>query len=238
MKKIMFNEIWKSITLNECNLDVSNYGNVRFSKNHKKKSFHLNKYGYPTIRIQKDRKIYTYRIHRLVAQLFIENPYPEKFDCINHKDENRQNNFVENLEWCDRNYNNNYGSHNEKIAKSKSKPIIQYDLNGNIVREWESASVAARTLGCAQSGINWCCLRKPKHNTCIGFIWRFADDKDTRYKNGKSIIKYDCNANFIEEYINITSAAKENKICITSITNCAKGRSKTAGGFKWEYKHV
>ena len=38
--------------------------------------------------------------------------------------------------------------------------------------------------------------------------------------------------------INITSAAKENKICITSITNCAKGRSKTAGGFKWEYKHV
>lgn len=90
----------------------------------------------------------------------------------------------------------------------------------------------------AQSGINWCCLRKPKHNTCIGFIWRFADDKDTRYKNGKSIIKYDCNGNFIEEYINITSAAKENKICITSITNCAKGRSKTAGGFKWEYKHV
>lgn len=75
----------------------------------------------------------------------------------------------------------------------------------------------------------------PNWTDDCNIIWTY---QYTRYKNGKSIIKYDCNGNFIEEYINITSAAKENKICITSITNCAKGRSKTAGGFKWEYKHV
>lgn len=236
MKKIMFNEIWKPITLNGCNLDVSNYGNVRFSKNHKKKSFHLNKYGYPTIHIQKDRKIYAYRIHRLVAQLFIENPYPEKFDCINHKDENRQNNFVENLEWCDRAYNNRYGSHIENIAKSHNKRIIQYDLQGNKIREWESATIAARELGYSQSSINWCCLRKPKYNTYKGFIWRYFGDNDIRYKNGKSVCKCDDMGNIIEEYINISTAAQSNNILITSITNCIKGRSKTAGGFIWKLK--
>lgn len=236
MKKIMFNEIWKSINLNGCNLDVSNYGNVRFSKNHKKKSFHLNKYGYPTIHIQKGRKIYAYRIHRLVALLFIENPYPDKFDCINHKDENRQNNFVENLEWCDRRYNNNYGSHNKRIAKSKSKSIVQYDLSGNKIKEWESATIAARELGYSQSSINWCCLRKPKYNTYKGFIWRYVDDNDVKYKNGKAIMKCNMNGGIIEEYINITITAKENGILITSITNCLKGRSKSAGGFYWKLK--
>lgn len=53
------------------------------------------------------------------------------FDCINHKDENRQNNFVENLEWCDRRYNNNYGSHNKRIAKSKKQ------INCTIRFEWQ-----------------------------------------------------------------------------------------------------
>lgn len=237
-------EEWKTIEGYDGRYEVSSHGRIRsvsmFLGNHiyhgKVLSPTIATNGYLKVNLILRGKKKTCLVHRLVAKAFIPNPL--NLEMVNHKDENRQNNFVENLEWCDRNYNNNYGSHNEKIAKSKSKPIIQYDLNGNIVREWESASVAARTLGCAQSGINWCCLRKPKHNTCIGFIWRFADDKDTRYKNGKSIIKYDCNGNFIEEYINITSAAKENKICITSITNCAKGRSKTAGGFKWEYKHV
>lgn len=231
-------EEWRKISLNGCDLEISNYGNVRFYKNKKSKYIYINKYGYQAINIQKNNVVKGYRVHRLVAMLFIENPCPEKFDCINHKDENKQNNFVENLEWCDRSYNNNYGSHNEKIAKGKSKKIIQYNLNGSIVREWESATVAARTLGYAQSAINWCCLKKPKYNTCMGFIWRFAGDKDVKYKNGKSIIKYDCNGNFIEEYINIASAAKENNICITSITNCLKGRSKTAGGFKWKYKQL
>lgn len=207
-----------------------------FLKNHKKKSFHLNKYGYPTIHIQKGRKIYAYRIHRLVALLFIENPYPDKFDCINHKDENRQNNFVENLEWCDRRYNNNYGSHNKRIAKSKSKSIVQYDLSGNKIKEWESATIAARELGYSQSSINWCCLRKPKYNTYKGFIWRYVDDNDVKYKNGKAIMKCNMNGGIIEEYINITIAAKENGILITSITNCLKGRSKSAGGFYWKLK--
>lgn len=236
MKKIMFSEVWKDVAGFEGLYEVSNYGKVRRYDTKRLKATPLNRFGYPQLNLYKNGKSYLRRVHRLVAVAFVDNPEPIRYDCINHKDENPCNNNANNLEWCDRKYNNNYGGHNARIAKSRSKPIIQYDLNGKVVREWESATSAARTLGCAQSGINWCCLRKPKHNTYIGFIWRLADDKDVQYKNGKAVVKYDSNENLIEEYINITTAAKKNKLCITSITNCVKGRTKTAGGFKWKYK--
>lgn len=232
----MFNEIWKPICLNCCNLEISNIGNVRFASNKKSKAIHLNKYGYPTINVEHNGKVKGYRVHRLVALLFINNPNPEKYDCVNHKDENPLNNRFDNLEWCDRAYNNNYGSHNKKIAKSHSKPIIQYDINGNKIKEWESATIAARKLSFSQSSINWCCLRKPKYNTYKGFIWRYSNDTDIDYKKGKAVLKYDENRNLIDEYINLTTAARENGMLITSITNCIKGRSKMAGGFIWKLK--
>ncbi len=230
-------EEWKQITLHGCSLDISNYGNVRYSINKKPKAYHLNKYGYPTIHIQKGKKVYAYRIHRLVALLFIENPIPDKYDCINHKDENHQNNRVDNLEWCDRRYNNNYGTHNKKIAQSKSKPIIQYDLSGNIIKEWASATIAAKELSFSQSSINWCCLHKPRYNSYKGCIWRYKDDKsDISYKNGKRVIMLSLDGNPIKEFFNITQACYETQIKITSIVNCLRGRSKSAGGYKWIYK--
>lgn len=236
MKKIK--EIWKPICLQGCSLEISNYGNVRYSINKKPKAYHLNKYGYPTIHIQKNRKIYAYRIHRLVAILFIENSRPDEYDCINHKDENPQNNHVDNLEWCNRKYNNNYGGHNLRCAKSHSKPIVQYTLDGEIVKEWESAKTASRELGFPQSAINWCCLKKKKYNSCKGFLWRYKDDKSPLFfKKGRAVIKKDISGNIIEEYINIKTASEKNKILTSSITNCINGRSKTAGGFVWEYKN-
>ena len=213
MKKIMFNEIWKPITLNGCRLDVSNYGNVRFSDSKKPKAIHLNIYGYPTINIQKKSHVKGYRVHRLVALLFVENPCPDKYDCVNHKDEATTNNHADNLEWCDRAYNNNYGGHNARVAKTKSKAIIQYDLNGNKICEWKSAT-------CGTEGV----------------IWRIAGDEDVQYSNGKRVYKCDAAGNILEEYINMSTAAQNNNILLTAITNCVKGRSRTAGGFVWKLK--
>ena len=68
MEKIMFNEVWKPICLNGCELDISNFGNIRFSKNKKPKAFHINKYGYPTIHIQQNRKVYAY-LNRIIKKL-------------------------------------------------------------------------------------------------------------------------------------------------------------------------
>lgn len=237
MKKILFNEIWKRTDLFGRIIEFSNYGNYRFVDGKRHKEKRLNAYGYYIIPIYQHDKLHNVLIHREVAKLFINNPNPQRFDCINHKDEIKTNNNVDNLEWCDRAYNNNYGTHNAKNAKSHSKPIVQYTLDGKFLREWQSATIAARELRCAQSAINLCCLRKPKHNSYHGYLWRYkGDTRELKYKYGKTIIMMSKEDEPIKEFFNITSAAKETCISVTSISNVLAGRSKTAGNYKWKLK--
>lgn len=237
MKKIMFNEVWKKIELYGRVIEFSNLGNYRFvdGKPHKEKR--LDFYGYYIIPIWYNNKLHNVSIHRQIALLFVENPETIKFDCVNHKDEIKTNNSADNLEWCDRKYNNNYGTHNKRAAQSHSKPIIQYTLDGKFVKEWQSATIASKELGYAQSAINWCCLRKPKYNSYKGYIWRYkGDENDLEYKNGKTIIMLSKDNEFIKEFFNIKTAVQETGVSATSISNVLSGRSKTAGGFKWELK--
>lgn len=232
MKKIMFNEVWKDVDGFEGLYEVSNLGNVRRFDTKKAKVKSLNIYGYPQVNLYKNGKAYLRRVHRLVAIAFI--PNPDNLPMINHKDENPCNNVVDNLEWCDAKYNVNYGGGNEKRALSHSKPVLQYSLTGQLIKEWHSATEAARELGFPQSGINWCCLRKPKHNSCKGYIWRFKNDKSPFvFKNGKRVVQMDKNGTFIKEFSNITSAVMETGILATSISNCIHGRASLAGGYKW-----
>lgn len=73
--------------------------------------------GYPRVGlVGDDGKRHHCFVHRLVAEAFIDNP--DGLPCVNHKDENRQNNSVSNLEWCSYKYNNNYGNHNTKMAET------------------------------------------------------------------------------------------------------------------------
>lgn len=174
MKKIMFNEIWKDVVGFEGLYEVSNHGRVRRADTKRMKATPLNVYGYPQVNLYKDGVSHLSRVHRLVAIAFI--PNPDGFDCINHKDENPTNNNVSNLEWCDRAYNNNYGTHNRKIAVSHSKAVLQYNLNGVFAREWLSATQASRELGIPQMSINSCCLHKPKYNQAKGFLWKYKDE--------------------------------------------------------------
>ena len=109
-------EIWKNVTGYENCYQVSNFGNVRSldrldSAGRKRKGRTLipivDNLGYCSVHLLKNGKTKTIRIHRLVALEFLENPL--NYKEINHKDENKQNNSVKNLEWCDRKYNMNYG---------------------------------------------------------------------------------------------------------------------------------
>ena len=113
-------EIWKDIEGYEGLYQVSNYGNVRslnYAKAGKVKELKQGNWrGYKNVDLWKNGKGKSFKVHRLVAQAFIENP--NEYLCVNHKDENKQNNHVSNLEWCTHKYNSNYGTGRERVAKT------------------------------------------------------------------------------------------------------------------------
>ncbi len=109
------------------------------------------------------------RIHRLVAEAFL--PNPDLLPQVNHINEDGSDNRVENLEWCDARYNNNYGSHKERAAVGHYKPVEQYDLEGNYIRGWISATAAAKELNINQNHISEVC--RGKRNTCGGYKWKY-----------------------------------------------------------------
>lgn len=106
---------------------------------------------------------------RLVAMAFI--PNPDNLPCINHKDENPQNDCVENLEWCSVAYNNSYGSHPDKT----SKKVQQYTLDGVFVKEYRSIRKAAAELHIDQSNISKHLKGHPCYPHAGGFIWRYSN---------------------------------------------------------------
>ena len=175
-KYIFMKEIWKDIKNYEGLYQVSNFGRVKSLKFGKEKILKLLKHncGYLYIGLHKDNNVKNYYIHRLVAEAFI--PNPDNLPQVNHKDENKLNNVVSNLEWCDAKYNINYGTarerSSEKMINGKlSKKVFQYDLEGNFIREWESVNETGRN-GFDSSAIAKCC--KDIIKTYKGFKWSYS----------------------------------------------------------------
>ena len=159
-------EVWKDY---KNYYQVSNFGRI-FSKRYNKiMKPTLNAYGYYRICIYDSPKHFKNElVHRIVAQAFI--PNPDNLPEVNHRDENPQNNFVSNLEWCSAKYNSNFGTRNKRIGKSNSKKVLQYTLDGEFVREWQS------TMECGRNGFNQghvaeCCRGERK--THKDFIWKY-----------------------------------------------------------------
>lgn len=110
-------------------------------------------------------------MHRLVAKAFISNP--NNYPVVNHKDENPNNNSVNNLEWCDEVYNTNYGTGIDRRTKKQIKKVYQYDSEGNLLKEWTSATECFRKTGFSNKGISKCCNGiKPSYK---GFKWSYEE---------------------------------------------------------------
>jgi hypothetical protein len=161
--------MWKDIANYEGLYKVNNIGEVY--------SIRTNKFIKPTIRnnylavgLWKNGKVKMKSIHRLVAETFIPNIYnlPE----VNHINEDKTDNRVENLEWCTRKYNTNYGTRNKKISSYLSKPVAQYDLNGTLVKKYNSIKEAAKALGKCDYSIRACLYGKYK--TGYNYVWRLC----------------------------------------------------------------
>lgn len=168
-------EIWKDVPNYEGIYQISNYGRVKsfraynsYTKKYYKREKILNTKidtnGYYVVSLCNKNQKY-FRIHRLVAKVFI--PNPNNYPIINHKDENKLNNRVDNLEWCTYSYNNSYGTRNKNI----SKPILQYDLDGNFLNEYCSINEASRKLNINHSSIIFALQGKSKQSH--GYIWKY-----------------------------------------------------------------
>ena len=166
-------EIWCPIKGYEGLYEVSDKGRVRSLKFGKERILKTgrNQQGYLVVCLCKNGERETYRIHRLVAKTFIHNP--DNLPEVNHKDEDKENNSVHNLEWCDRKYNINFGTRNKRISEKHLKPILQYTKSGEFVKEWRSAMDVQRNIGYLQNNISSCCNGKCKSSN--GFIWKFKD---------------------------------------------------------------
>lgn len=170
-------EVWKAIK-GYANYQISNLGNVRkINKDYRCAKYKplkpkLEKNGYLRICLSKNSLKNYYNIHRLVAEAFI--PNPNNFPIINHKDENRSNNNVNNLEWCTYKYNNNYGNIKVKMSNSALKrKVQQYDKNMNLLNTYISIKEASIKTNSNRRYISQCC--KNTTLTCNGYYWRYAN---------------------------------------------------------------
>ena len=129
------------------------------------------------VSLSRDGKKITPYVHRLIALTFI--PNPQNLPEVNHKDENSLNNCVWNLEWCTRDYNLNYSTHNIRVALSnrfnnRCKPVLQYNSDMVLIREYHSTHEASRITGIKQSQI-WACV-SGKSKTAHGYVWRYKEE--------------------------------------------------------------
>ena len=181
---------------------VSNFGNVKsleridsLGRTVKERILKqtTSKNGYQLVGLYKDGNEKKFQVHRLVANAFIQNF--NNLPQVNHIDECKSNNHVDNLEWCDRKYNCNYGTRNERHSKAmvgklsgdnhpkpmlgklgkdnpNSKQVIQLTLNGEVVKIWDSMHDVTRELGYSQGNIGSCCRGERK--TSNGYKWQFV----------------------------------------------------------------
>lgn len=200
-------EIWKEIEGFKGVYYISNYGQVksvdRMGKNNhfipgrimKQKT---DKNGYKIVNLRTESGHIDKKVHRLVAQAFISNPF--NYPVVNHKNEKPGDNYYRNLEWCTVRYNNNYGTRNKRISeKQKSIPrdymkgdknyfhthvykrkdhpfarkVNQYDLDGNLIAVFYCMEDAAEAVGCSPSAISMAC--RGLRDKIKGFRWSYAE---------------------------------------------------------------
>lgn len=178
-------EIWKTID-GFSSYQVSNYGRIKSVSRIVKNKYSTRKieekiltpkigtngyYSYPLGNDDGVRK--SVSIHRLVAKAFI--PNPNNLPCVNHKDENKLNNEVANLEWCTYSYNNNYNNRKEREIKTqqetspKNKAINQLSKNGKIIATFISLREAQRETNIPHNNISE--VINGKRKTAGGFYW-------------------------------------------------------------------
>ena len=178
-------EIWKAIVGYEGLYEVSNLGMVRsldryvphktFGKKYCKghmMATHINNAGYVTVNLCKGNRYRSFDIHRLVAIAFLDNP--DGLLEVNHIDENKKNNCIENLEWVTKQQNEKHGTKRIRQSEKIKQRVIQYSVDGQFIKEWGSPTDAEVSISGKPTGaISHCAKGKTK--TAYGYVWKYKE---------------------------------------------------------------
>ena len=196
-------EEWRDIKGYEGYYQISNMGRVKSVERtvrcgrgyriipEKIKKGKDNGHGYLQVKLYKECKVKQPLVHVLVATAFLDNP--DNLPEVNHKDEDKTNNCVENLEYCSKSYNINYGTRNKRVAekvseklkgrkqseehiKKKSKPVFSVNKKSGLIMWWKSIMEAERCTGIDKGNITRCCQGKLK--SVGNHYWFYADDNE------------------------------------------------------------
>ena len=175
------NEIWIQV-LEHPNYEVNQFGQIRHKKRKQILKPRSNNGGYQYVNFKVKGKNTNFAVHRIVANAFIQNP--NGYTEVNHKDYDRTNNCVENLEWVNSSQNKQHAYQKKENKKSRGKQIEQYSKNGEYLKTYDSISEAAKELNCSIAAISNCCLGRTK--TSQGFRWKFVEGSTTKYERKPS----------------------------------------------------
>ena len=185
-------EQWRDVVGYEGLYQVSSFGRVRNPRRNKLMTIRHDKDGYETVGLTNNRVMKTRKVHRLVADAFV--PNPNNLPQVNHRNEDKTCNYPDNLEHCSAKYNTRYNGlpakrglklrgikrSPETCQKYRERmryamiPVIQLDLSGDYIKEWDSVNGAAKALGLFATNISVCC--RGKIATSGGFKWKYKSD--------------------------------------------------------------
>lgn len=168
---------WKQV-LEHPNYEVNSKGEIR----HKIRKHILkprsNKGGYMYVNFKVNGKNTNFAVHRIVANAFL--PNPNGYIEVNHKDYDKTNNCLENLEWVSSSTNKRHAFLKQGNRDSRAKGVNQFSKDGKFIKTFSSVTEAAKEMNCCVSAISNCCLGRTK--TSQGFRWSFIEGSTTKYE--------------------------------------------------------
>ena len=176
------------------------------------------------------------RVHRMVALAFIDNPDNKPY--VNHINGNRSDNNVENLEWVTPSENTQHAVDTGLFKSGRARAVVQYNLNGEQMATFESASEAARQTGGSQSKITMCCRRQ--RDSANDYQWRYYDDIqdvqkiEKKFITGKKVAQCDEEEKKKKIYPSFKEAARAVNGTSSAISRVCSGTNIRHKGYKWK----